>query len=74
MTGTNSRSIVCADAGNTDALNNLGVLLAEQERADEAEDHFRRAIDAGNTDALNNLGVLLAEQERADAAKQLYRD
>ncbi|MEU3622493.1 SAV_2336 N-terminal domain-related protein, partial [Amycolatopsis coloradensis] len=65
-----------AAAGNTDALYNLGVLLASQPgREAEAEQAYRDAAAAGNTHALYNLGVLLASQPGREAeAEQAYRD
>ena len=50
-------------AGNPDAWNSLGWLLATQPgREEETEASYRRAIAAGNTLAVNNLGLLLAGQ------------
>ncbi|MGV9336620.1 tetratricopeptide repeat protein [Nocardia sp. NPDC003726] len=49
------------EAGNRDAMNNLGVLLAERGDLGEAELWYRRAAEAGNRDAMNNLGVLLKQ-------------
>gem|GEM_PF-3545559 len=50
-----------ADAGNTDAMNNYGVLLATRLDPPDlagARDWYQRAADAGNTDAMLSLGSL----------------
>jgi TPR repeat protein len=62
------------DAGNTEALEYLGVVLARAGgRVEEVEALFRRAIDAGHSDALFNLGVLLARGGRDEEVEALYR-
>jgi tetratricopeptide (TPR) repeat protein len=55
-----------ADAGDAEAMFNLGALLAEQGKNDQAEQWYRKAADAGNADAMFNLGALLAEQRKHD--------
>ena len=68
-----------ADSGNTDAMVNLGVLLADRldpPDLDGAQAWYRRAADAGNTDAMVNLGVLLADRldpPDLDGAQAWYR-
>jgi len=62
-----------ADAGDADAMNNLGALLAEQGKKEQAAQWFRKAADAGDAAAMNNLGALLAEQGEEDQAGQWYR-
>jgi hypothetical protein len=62
-----------ADAGDADAMFNLGALLRRQGKEDEAEEWFRKAADAGNAKAMVNLGVLLAEQGEEDQAVEWYR-
>ncbi|MFH9009035.1 tetratricopeptide repeat protein, partial [Streptomyces afghaniensis] len=52
---------------------NLGLLLDEAGRDQEAEEMYRRAADAGNTDAANNLGILLDEAGRDQEAEEMYR-
>ena len=61
-----------ADAGDTVAMVNLGLLLAEQDPA-EARRRFERAADAGDTVAMVNLGLLLAEQDPAEARRRFER-
>jgi tetratricopeptide (TPR) repeat protein len=61
-----------ADAGDADAMFNLGALLAEQGKDDQAEQWYRKAADAGNADAMFNLGALLAEQGKDDQAERWY--
>ena len=54
-----------AEAGNTDAQFNLGVLLADRLNPPDlaqARTWWTRAAEAGNTDAQFNLGVLLADR------------
>ena len=54
---------------------NLGVLLDDQGRPDEAEQAYRQALDADpkKAEAWSNLGVLLNQQGRPDEAEQAYR-
>ncbi|MFI2360810.1 tetratricopeptide repeat protein, partial [Streptomyces anulatus] len=61
-----------ADAGHTNAMNNLGLLLATEGRTDEAEVIYCRAADAGQIDAMNNLGALLVGAGRMDEAEVIY--
>ncbi|MFF0198745.1 sel1 repeat family protein (plasmid) [Streptomyces anulatus] len=61
------------DAGNVIAGFNLGLLLAEAGRADEAEGFYRRAAEAGHCGAMVNLGNLLADVGLADEAESFYR-
>ena len=54
-----------ADAGDTDAMNNLGNLLSDQLDPPDlagARHWYQQAADAGHTDAMNNLGNLLSDQ------------
>ncbi|WP_244252639.1 tetratricopeptide repeat protein [Micromonospora antibiotica] len=64
-----------ADTGDTGAMFNLGVLLAQLgDRQEEAEQWYRRAADAGHTRAMSNLGVLLEQRgDRQEEAEQWYR-
>ncbi|MFE1824196.1 hypothetical protein ACFW9S_35035, partial [Streptomyces anulatus] len=55
--GRAQRPRTAADAGNSGAMVNLGILLGETGRAEEAEASIPRAADAGDTDAVN-LGSL----------------
>ncbi|NKE55406.1 tetratricopeptide repeat protein [Lentzea sp. PSKA42] len=57
-----------ASTANISALVNLGILLVEQGRDDEAVDYLRRAADAGDINASGMLGAVLAEQGRDDEA------
>jgi hypothetical protein len=54
-----------AAAGETDAMNNLGVLFAGEDPA-AARTWYEQAANAGDTDAMNNLGGLLAKLEPPD--------
>ncbi|MFH9655544.1 tetratricopeptide repeat protein [Streptomyces anulatus] len=57
-----------ADAAHIDAMVNLGVLLADAGRGEEAESFYRQAAEAGHSDAVVNLGLLLADAARGDEA------
>ena len=59
--------------GNANAAFNLGVLLADAGRPDEAEVAYRQAAETGHVGALNNLGNILADAGRADEAEVAYR-
>jgi Flp pilus assembly protein TadD len=65
-------------AGNPDcwlAHNNLGILLIDQGRIDEAMEHCHKAvqINPNFSESLNNLGVALAAKGRFDEAIENYR-
>jgi Flp pilus assembly protein TadD len=61
-------------AGQLEALNSLGVYLAERGHAKEAEEVFWEAVDADVEDAAFNLASLLAQQAgRLREAETLYR-
>ncbi|MFF4012395.1 tetratricopeptide repeat protein [Streptomyces sp. NPDC001717] len=62
-----------AEAGDSDAMFSLALLLAEADRIDEAETWYRKAADAGNTDAMNGLGLLLEDTGRSNEAETWYR-
>lgn len=58
-------SIGGADAGDADAMCNLGVLLIERggdRDLVQAEQWYRRAADAGHATAMYNLGLLLQQR------------
>ena len=57
-TGNNQRA---ANAGNTVAMVNLGVLLESQfdpPKLAGARNWYQRAADVGHTEAMHNLGIL----------------
>jgi Flp pilus assembly protein TadD len=56
------------------AHNNLGMLLSNQGRNDEAMDHYHKAIqiNPNDSEALNNLGAALAATGRFDEAIENY--
>ncbi|MFY1680671.1 tetratricopeptide repeat protein [Micromonospora sp. WMMD730] len=63
-----------ADIGHSEAMFNLGVLLARGgDSREEAEQWFRRAADTGHTDAMSNLGVLLEQRGSQAEAEQWFR-
>ena len=55
-----------ANLGDTDAMNNLGVLLAGSDPG-EAQLRYEQAADLGDTGAMFNLGVLLAGSDPGEA-------
>ena len=65
---------IAADPSRLDARINLGRLLHELERFDDAERAYRDAIAAGGDDPLLyfNLGVLLDDTDRKQEAMQAY--
>ncbi|WP_448699759.1 serine/threonine-protein kinase [Streptomyces avidinii] len=62
-----------AEAGDSDAMFSLALLLTEADRIDEAETWYRKAADAGNTDAMHGLGFLLEDTGRTHEAETWYR-
>jgi len=62
-----------ADDGNVTAMSNLGALLDEQGKKDQAEQWYRRAADAGNAGAMFNFGLSLFKHGKRDQAEQWYR-
>ena len=64
-----------ADAGNTDAANNLGVLLATcwTRRTCPGPHLVRTAADAGNTDAMLGLGELCLQQYDVAGARAAWQ-
>jgi tetratricopeptide (TPR) repeat protein len=61
--------------GNPRAHNNLGVILADQKRLDEAMAHWRRALELDGRfgEAYNNLGNAFSQQEKFDEAIANYQ-
>ncbi|MFD4863985.1 serine/threonine-protein kinase [Streptomyces sp. NPDC058412] len=62
-----------AEAGYTEAMFDLALLLEDTGRTAEAEAWYRKAADTRNTDAMNNLGLLLEGTERGAEAETWYR-
>nr|WP_237550535.1 tetratricopeptide repeat protein [Streptomyces sp. SID8354] len=58
-----------ADAGDTAALHNLGLLADSLGERDEAERWFRRAAEAGEPQSAGRLGRTLAERGEGKAAE-----
>src|SRR3954452_4278250 len=57
------------DGGDSEAMDNLGVLLRQRGELGEAETWYRRAADAGHSEAMYGLGLLLAEQGQSGEAE-----
>ena len=74
--GATTLAVACyqrsAEAGNVDAMNNLGVLLKQNDRWAEAEHWLRAAAATGDRDALNNLGNVLNATGRPVEAQDCY--
>uniref|UniRef100_UPI0012F68242 tetratricopeptide repeat protein n=1 Tax=Nocardia testacea TaxID=248551 RepID=UPI0012F68242 len=62
-----------ADAGNPNAMHNLGVLFAARDDKAEANTWYQQAAEAGNTRAMTNLGVLLNQRGNQVQAEAWYR-
>ena len=58
MTPSTVVRMTSKSAGNSDAMNNLGVLLKD-ENSDAAQAWWQRAANAGHSGAMYNLGALL---------------
>lgn len=56
------------------ARNNLGTLLREQGRLDEAESELRRSAEAGDPAGMYNLASLLKSKGLVEEAEDLYRE
>ena len=60
------------EAGNVDAMNNLGVLFKQRDRWPEAEHWLRAAAGTGDRDALFNLGNVMQATGRISAAADCF--
>ncbi|WP_370964710.1 tetratricopeptide repeat protein [Amycolatopsis sp. cg9] len=61
-----------AEAGNCDAMNNLGLLLQNKLELTEAECWYRQAVEIGNVEAMNNLAALLQKRGGSIEAEHWY--
>ncbi|MET7584991.1 tetratricopeptide repeat protein, partial [Streptomyces microflavus] len=61
------------EAGSVYAVFNLGILLAEAGRGEEAEGFYRQAAEAGHTDARFALALVLHQAGRGQEAEGFYR-
>ncbi len=69
--------VIEIDPKNIQAYNNLGNLLADTVRLDDAIDLFKKAIelDGGySADSYNNLGLAYIGMQRQQEAEQVFRD
>ncbi|MFC4065782.1 CHAT domain-containing protein [Actinoplanes subglobosus] len=62
-----------ATAGNTDAMNRLGVLLKQRDELTEAETWLLRAAEGGDAHALNNLGGVYERRGDNNRAIEYFR-
>jgi hypothetical protein len=61
------------DAGNTNAMNNLGCLYEYIEKDfKSAKEWYVKSVDLGNTHAMNNLGNLFLREKDYEHAKEWY--
>ena len=69
------RRAIAADGAHLDAYINLGLLLHEARRLEEARNVYAKALEACGEDAplLFNLGVLLEDLDRIGEAMDAYR-
>ena len=65
---SSARQAIKLEPGHKRSWVNLGVILAEQERYDEAYEAFAHAVNPAA--AHNNLGIILARQGRIDDARR----
>lgn len=64
---------LAADADHHDAEYNLGILLRDLGRPEEAEDWYRKAADADHHDAETSLGTLLRQRGHPEEAERWLR-
>ncbi|MGW7674461.1 tetratricopeptide repeat protein, partial [Streptomyces sp. NPDC054775] len=62
-----------AEAGDTTAMDVLGVLLARQGEYEQARPWLERAAQAGNTPAVGHLGILLVGQGEEEQGRSLLK-
>ncbi len=62
-----------ADAGQREAMLNLGLLLKQRGELAEAEIWYRRVADTGDSGAMLNLGLLLHDRGELAEAETWYR-
>jgi len=69
------RTAIQVQPGYAEAYNNLGILLYDSRRFEEAEAACRQAIalQPGYVEAYNNLGNMLSELQRFNEAEAAYR-
>ena len=62
-----------AEAGDSEAMFTLGVLLDDRGESGQAETWWRRAAEAGHSGAMFNLGVLLDDRGESGEAETWFR-
>ncbi len=69
------REVLAADPGNAEAHHNLGGVLSQQDRSDEAAACYRRTLELepGNAAAHHNLAVVLVHGGRLEEALPFHR-
>ena len=70
------RAAIARDPAHAAALNNLGVVLADQQQVEEAIGHYRRALESEPefADAHYNLANALRSRRALDEAVRHYRE
>ncbi len=69
------RGALDKDGHDAEAANQMGLLLARQNRNEEARKYFQQAITSrkDHTSAINNLGVLYMQMDQVDDAMAAFR-
>ena len=63
---------VAARKGNTDAMNNLGVLYDKEGERLKAKEWYEKSASKGDTAAMNNLGLLYGNEGDKEKAKKWF--
>ena len=61
-----------AEAGNVEAMYELGLFADEQNKIDDSKKWYKKAIKKGHTTAMNNLANIYSEEGNKEEAMKLY--
>ena len=61
-----------AEAGNVEAMYELGLFADEQNKIDDSKKWYKKAIEKGHTTAMNNLANIYSEEGNKEEAMKLY--
>ena len=61
-----------AEAGNVEAMYELGLFADEQNKIDDSKKWYKKAIEKGHTTAMNNLANVYSEEGNKEEAIKLY--